>query len=466
MRLLESLLCVISLITIIYSLFNLRKKNNKNYFVLLVLVPLIIGHFILEGLRWQMFGPYVYILYLLYRFLIVRKKRLSIGEGGEKKPPVIILLVLVLLSSILVRLFQVNEMPEPSGMYNIGTITFDIVDEDRNELYDGSKDDYRKFRAQFWYPADDVSEGTSTKWMSDGLDASRQIPAQVGLPGFLLDHSVLIKSHSYEGVNLSTQEESYPIVILSHGWTGFRHLHSDMAELLASHGYIVVSIEHTYGSLATVFENGEVALVNPEALPNREETENFLEYANDLVSTYGYDSGRVIDFIEELNQTSLFDNKADLSRVGALGHSTGGGGVVKLALEDSRVKAVFGLDPWVEPIGHEQLENGLDIPALFIRSEQWEVGYNNDYLSTLVKASTIKAMTYQLNGSNHQDFTMLYMFRPINELTGFSGALDSQESLNIRLDFMLQFFNQTLKGEDLKVEDLVNDYEPMIKVEY
>ena len=466
MRIFEVVLCGLSVITVFYSLFNLRKKDNKNYAILLLLIPLYIAHVFFEGIRWQMLGVYLYSFYLLYRFLFVRNKRLSIGESGEKKFPAVIFTILVIVSGVLVMLFQVNTMPEPTGDYKIGTISLDVVDDDREELYGNRVGDVRKFRAQFWYPSDDVSEGELTNWLTDGIEVSRQVPKQIGLPGFLLDHTGLIKSNSYEGVAISVREDKYPILVLSHGWTGYRYLHSDMAELLASHGYIVVSIEHTYGSLATVFDDGEIALVDANALPNREETDDFLVYARDLVSTYGYDSGRVLDLIEELNNTSLFDGRADMDLIGALGHSTGGGGVVKLALEDDRVKAVLGFDPWVEPIGHEELEQGLSIPALFIRSEQWEVGPNNDYISTVVNNSNITPLTYQLNGSYHQDFTMLYMYDPINKLSGFSGELDSQISLDIRLDYILKFFDQNLKGINTNVENLFSKYEPMVEVKY
>lgn len=466
MRIFELALSIISLITVIYSIFNLRKKDNKNYRALVVLIPLFIAHVLFEGIRWQMFGVYLYSLYLIYRFIFTSRKRLSIGEAGEKKLPAWFFCVLIIISIGLISIFQVHDMPEITGEYEIGTISFDITDKSREELYGSRKGELRKYRAQIWYPSDDVSNGELTKWLSDGLTVSRQVPAQIGLPGFLFDYSGLIDSNSYEGVLISSKEEKYPVVILSHGWTGYRHLHSDMAELLASHGYIAVSIEHTYGSLATVFEDGEVALVDPNALPNREETEDFLDYANDLVTTYGKDSGLVIDFIEELNNTSLFDNRADMEQVGALGHSTGGGGVVKLAIEDERVKAIMGFDPWVEPIGHEQLEEGLNIPSLFFRSEQWEVGFNNEYLTTLVNNSSVKPLTYQLDGSYHQDFTMLYMYNPVNQLAGFSGDLDSQTSLDIRLDYILKFFDENLKGIDNNVAKLVETYEPMKIVEY
>ncbi len=466
MRLFELLLCVIAIITGIYSLFNINKKNNKNYRMIILTIPILVAHILFEGVRWQMGGIYIYIVYLLYRFLFIRKKRLSIGEFGEKKVFGVFFLSLSIISLGLIMFFQVNKLPEPTGSYSVGTISFDLVDKERLELYGDKIGEERKFKAQMWYPSDDVTEGERAPWIEDGVKVSRMIPKDIGLPGFLIDYSSLIKSNSYKGVPISEKEEKYPIVIISHGWTGYRNIHTDIGELLASHGYIAISIDHTYGSLATVFDNGEVIEVDYGALPNRNETEDFLDYANALVTTYAYDSRFVLDYLEELDDSELIDGRLDLDRIGTLGHSTGGGGVVKIAIEDDRIKAIFGFDPWVEPIEDELLKIGLDVPSLFIRSEQWEEGYNNGYLTTLINHSVIKPMTYQMNGVNHLDFTMLYMYRPILQAFGFAGELDSQVSSKIQLEYVLKFFETYLKDNETNLNDIEKIYDSVIPVNY
>lgn len=107
MRIYEGILCVISIFTILYSLFNLRKKNNKNYYILIVFIPILTAHYIFEGIRWQMFGIYLYGLYLVYRGLFIRNKRFSIGEPGEKKLVAIFMAVIVVISILLSLLLLV-----------------------------------------------------------------------------------------------------------------------------------------------------------------------------------------------------------------------------------------------------------------------------------------------------------------------------------------------------------------------
>ncbi|WP_251035884.1 hypothetical protein [Paenibacillus sp. ISL-20] len=48
------------------------------------------------------------------------------------------------------------------------------------------------------------------------------------------------------------------MVLLSHGMGTSRVLHASQAENLASHGFIVVTIDHTYSTFATIFPDGRV----------------------------------------------------------------------------------------------------------------------------------------------------------------------------------------------------------------
>lgn len=466
MRTYEIALSSITLCVALYSIFNGRKKDNKNYRALILLLPIMAAHIFIEGIRWQMYGVYAYLIYLVLRLMILPKKRLSIGESGQNKGIAVLSVVAVVLSIFLSLLFKMNELPQLTGNYEVGTISLDLVDDNRPELYSDTPGNPRKIRVQFWYPIDEHTDKKLVPWMADGKLIAEAVPEEAGLPGFLMDSAALIYSNSYGNANVSKVEETYPLVIISHGWTGFRNLHTDVAELLASNGYIAVSIDHTYGSLVTMFDNGDIAMLDRNALPSREETSDFLTYADKLVTTYAYDDRLVLDYLGRLTTDSLFYHRIDFDHIGAFGHSTGGGGAVKLSLEDPRIKAVFGLDPWVEPVGHEELSKGMQIPSLFIRSEMWQEGYNNAYLKTLVEHSTIKPMTYQMNGSNHLDFTMLYMYQPLYKYIGYSGKLDANENASIQREFILHFFDTTLKGINNSLDSLVDQYEPIVKINY
>lgn len=367
---------------------------------------------------------------------------------------------LLVVAIILILILPTKEIPTPSGDYFIGTQTFEVKDSSRKEMYTDDPEDYRRIKYQMWYPSDNVHQYSRAPWIVGGKEITRSIASSMNLPGIMLDHTATILSNSYTDALLSKQSNQYPVVVISHGWQGFRTLHTDYAEELASHGYIVVSIDHTYGSLGVKFDNDEVATLNKNALPQGAEPAIFDPAAKRLVSTYGEDVSLVLDELETLNASSeMFNNKLNLDAIGLLGHSTGGGGDVYLALKDKRITSLMGLDAWVKPIGNENLEKGLAIPALYLRSEQWAIGPNNDALAILFKNST-NYQLIQLNQTNHVDFAMTYMYSPITKYIGFTGKLGKRKSSEIQREFILAFFDKTLK-QKASLKD--NDFSELIK---
>jgi pimeloyl-ACP methyl ester carboxylesterase len=335
---------------------------------------------------------------------------------------------LSIVSFILTALFPIRSIPEPTGNLLVGTFSWDIHT-DRLELYASDSEATRSFRAQAWYPAS--TSTTKALWLGDGSFTSQGLAIDFGFPGFIFDHLKNIKSHSYDDAPIL--EGSYPLVIISHGWSGFRQLHTDLAEELASHGFIVIGIEHTYGSVGTVFDDGTKLTVNRDALPPRSTTPNFLDYANVLVNTYAGDIVSVLDQIESYNNNDLRANlfkNINLSSVTLIGHSTGGGAAVKVGITDSRISSVIGLDAWVEPLKENELKQGLSIPSLLIRSEGWYISFNNQYLKTLIESSPLTPIAFQMNGTTHYDFGMVYMFSTLAPFIGLQG----QRGLQMPLD--------------------------------
>lgn len=244
-------------------------------------------------------------------------------------------------------------------------------------------------------------------------------------------------------------------MLISHGWRGFREFHTDYAEELASNGYIVISIDHTYGSQLVSFKDGSIAKINREALPNFTPPKKFLAYSSALATTYGKDVLTVLDDLNK-NDTHL-QNKLDLESIGLLGHSTGGGGMVYVALEDSRIKALMGLDAWVEPLKGYNIDKGLQIPSLYLRSEQWSKRPNSKYLNIIINNSA-QASLIELAKTKHIDFSMAYMYSPVTKYINFTGKLGGRKSSEIQRELILEFFNKNLRY-NLGSENYLSDIE-------
>lgn len=358
---------------------------------------------------------------------------------------------LIIISIILLLVLPMEKLPKPSGKLKIGTVTYDLEDKDREEKYTKEKDDKRKIKYQVWYPAEKTKRYKRANWMVDGKYLSRELASSMYMPAFMLDHTSKIKSNSYYKAPINHSLDKYPVVIISHGWSGFRELHTDYAEELASNGFIAISIDHSYGSQGVKFDNGTTIELKKDAIKN----------SNLLVKTFGEDVESVLNDLEKLNtHDDMFKGRLDLESVGVLGHSTGGGGIVYTVLKDTRIKALLGLDAWVEPIQTEILNKSLNIPSLFLRSEQWSKGPNNKPLLNLVKNSE-EATLIQLYDTNHVDFTMSYMYSPITRYVGFTGKLGGRVSSEIQREFILKFFDKNLRnnGSNEYLKEIVDKYE-------
>lgn len=169
----------------------------------------------------------------------------------------------------------------------------------------------------------------------------------------------------------------YPLVIMSHGYPGNRFLMSPIAENLASKGYVVVSIDHTD---STYSDQGAF----PSTLRNRHLDVSF-----------------VIDEMVKANRSaaSPFKDLIDENRMGLIGYSMGGYGVInKLGggysekatkfpnlpkdslnpllssnpdfakRRDPRIKAAVAFAPWGWNQGFwdEEGLKGIQTPLLFI----------------------------------------------------------------------------------------------------
>lgn len=443
----------IFLIIIIVTCFFLKSKLHKQYLLLLLIIGIIFLQILLEPIRWSMYG--LYFICLLYFLIIIG---ILSKQFIKKKIISISLAIIIIISIVLSILFPISQFSKPSGPYNVGTTIFEAIDLKRNDPYGQLTN--RKISYRIWYPSDQHPSVSPVPWLLHGKEMAKEITKMLSFPSFSLNQTEHISSHSYWQTSVSSSSKSYPVVIISHGWQGFSELHTNWAELLASYGYIVVSIEHTHGSAATFFEDGSVIPYNQETLNFNVDELVFKRTSNILVNTYANDLIFVIDQLDEINKSDwLLAEKLDLTKIGVIGHSTGGGGAITAAIKDERIDCVFGCDPWVEPLYKEEMNLGLHIPTLYLRSEEWSEHSNNDNLYILIDNSSDFSGLYQIVNSKHIDFTMAYLFSPTTKYLGNNMFFRNDSFITIQQQFILSFFENNLIGETNSYQHIVNQYE-------
>ncbi len=344
--------------------------------------------------------------------------------------------VLVLL--ILSVAFQLN-LPAPTGTYAVGQTVFRWVDASRHEAMSEDPNDSREVIAVVWYPAERGNKAKSPYFpelstVSKSLIESGEVTAwQVfGLP--------FIHSHNLWNAAPAKSGEPYPILIFSAGNGTNVEIYTVLASELASHGYIVVGLNHPYDVAAVGLSNHQIATYSKEqdslamsahaafiAERIRVRTEDMLFALNQLEAL-------------NVNANSPFAGIIDLKSVAVAGHSLGGITASEACKADSRFRACLNLDGLQRggPFSTEATAIPPEQPFMFLTKE-------SQLPPTLIDKfeSTTESYWVVIHGASHQSFTDGPILQP--GLLPFSNRADRIMSLVEK--YTLAFLDQTLKNQ-------------------
>lgn len=434
----------ISILLVLYLLWRHPRPLIVRLLPALGLIVTLI-HFALEGDRWQMIP-----LYVLTPLLAISSLTKITGASDWKPIASTLTAILVAIATVIPTLLPVPRIPTPSGPYQIGTSILELTDNSRAEIYSG-KDEPRRFMIQIWYPAEINADDERAPWMADAEIYAPAIATYIDLPSYFLDHLALVEIPAYKNAAVASANEPFPIILFSHGWNGFNAQNTGQALELASRGFIVIGTQHTYGAVTTVFPDGTIAPNNPTALPESGDEPNYEEVARVLVDQWAGDMSFLLDQLTAWNEAddNPFFEKLDLSRVGAYGHSTGGGGVIQFCGVDPRCKAVLGMDPFMRPVSAEVIENGLSQPSFYMFSEGWyEItdSKNNKLFNLFYPNVSDSFGVIGIAGTKHFDFSDLPLLSPIAPQLGLKGPLNGARVTEIVNAYLVDFFEMTLKN--------------------
>ncbi|MCX6060342.1 MAG: hypothetical protein NTW69_19625 [Chloroflexi bacterium] len=442
MRLLE---IIIPLLLAIYLIWP-HPRIHIIRFAPAAALTLTLLHFLVEGYRWQMIPLYILTLLLAMSSLYKIKKQADWPAAASY-----LTVILLAVSTALPVLLPVPAIPKPGGPLNVGTTIFELTDESRKELY-SSKDEARSFMVQVWYPANPLPENKKAPWMSRSDIYGPAISTFLNLPPYFLDHLALAKTPAYIDAPIAETKISYPMILFSHGWNGFNAQNTGQMIQLASRGYVVVAVNHTYGAVATVFPDGRIAYNNPSALPDGAPDADYEIAARKLVNQWAGDLAYTLDHLSIRNndKSDSYYSKLDFDRIGVYGHSTGGGAAIQFCGIDPRCKALLGMDPFMRPVSAEVLANGITQPAFFMFSQGWADlvdSKNNQLFNRFYPNVTDSKGAISINGTKHYDFSDLPLLSPIAPQLGLKGPLNGNRVTEIVNAYLIDFFEMTLNGK-------------------
>jgi predicted dienelactone hydrolase len=247
-------------------------------------------------------------------------------------------------------------LPEPTGSQPVGTTSLHLKDTSRADPWVPAAK-ARELMISLWYPTKSRS-GKRAPYMT--AKESELILKGEDIPGVPYDALSTTRTNAFSDTRPAGREHSLPLVVLSPGFTEPRASLTALAEELASRGYVVAGIDHTYESLATTFPDGRVTTcVACEA--RKDQT-----FWNKVGQSRAADVTFVLDELTGAHPVWKGASLIAPSRIAMAGHSAGGASTIAAMLNDTRVRAGLNMDGTTfSPIP----DSGLSRPFLFLGTQ-------------------------------------------------------------------------------------------------
>jgi predicted dienelactone hydrolase len=342
-------------------------------------------------------------------------------------------------------------LPAPTGPACLGTVALHLKDTTRIDPWAPAQP-FREIMVQIWYPAQSTRGHLPAPWLSPGA-----VPHFAEAFGFPADRIRATPTHGRIGAPVDRQQGGRPVVLYSPGLGGDRGTSTALAEDLASHGYIVVTVDHTHDASEVEFPDGrvEVAVLPPEI--DEQVITRFADVrAADirfvLHQLAALDAGRNPDAGRRRLPDGL-RGAFDLDRAGMFGHSLGGSTAAAVMHDDRRLKAGVNLDGTL--VGAGALA-GSDRPFLLLSSDHGP-GVEDPTWTTFWANHRGWKRQLKLGGAVHGSFNdgaVFYLQAAAElgltpeQLAEMVGTLDPQRSITVQRSYLRAFFDQHLRHHD------------------
>lgn len=341
---------------------------------------------------------------------------------------------------------KIIELPNPQGPYLVGTVAYNWLDTNRDEIITPEDNDYRQVTVQLYYPAKQIKDTRPAhyfpqiEWVRAGFRTQKGDFPQKLAQDFGRYNRVL--SYSLPEALVDDTQDNYPLLLFGTGGNMSRHFYTGISEELASQGYIVAVISHPYSSM-DFFPAGGFLMSSqhwqaPEDATQKEETKLDEELSNYLAA----DARFVLDQITMLHKndvTGRFINRINLDKIAILGHSRAGKTVSRTSSTDDRIKAAVIYDN----IGPDaERENGLVQPMMSMH-RSWPESSVKALHGYLEKTGSY-AYEVVIHSASHFTFSDM----PIVDPDNYKVEGDPLQSFRVVMQYTLDFLNHTLKGDN------------------
>jgi dienelactone hydrolase len=318
-------------------------------------------------------------------------------------------------------------LPEPTGRHPVGTRTLHLIDRARTDPL-APTPRHRELMVRLWYPA--ARWGRRAAYLGPGLSATL-VAQQNALTGTDYPADLLtFPTHSHRHAPAPPSRRR--LVLFSPGQGTNAAFYTGLLEQLASRGYLVAGIDHTFDAVVE-FPDGRLEVPARE-VPLEEQ-----------LPVRVADARFVLDrLIARFHPTA----------VAAVGHSLGSITAVATIAEDRRIDAGVAMDG--NPLGGASLARPFLLMGNAGRHRRevdpdWAAFYDR------LRGPRLHLV---VEGVEHNDFSDFTMFKSMVELgPAFAvGPLDGARALHIQRTYVTAWLDYALSGR--RPDRLLRDESP------
>ena len=346
-------------------------------------------------------------------------------------------------------------LPTPTGRRRLGTTTLHLVDTSRPDPWVPDVQ-VRELMIQIWYPAVAADDYAIAPYLTPVT--ARAYEKEQHLP--VLDWPI---THAVLGAPVRRLRRGWPVVLYSHSLGGERSETTCLVEELASHGYVVVTIDHVHDAGVVELPDGHVENAAVPQLTGDAEIQVTIKE----IESRAADVRFVLDQLAAINRGGNPDHEQrplprglpgalDLDRVGMFGQSDGGSTTAHAMHVDPRITVGVNLDG---TLWTPEAVAGSDRPLLLF-GRQDLAAYEASTWAELRTNQRGPLLQLNLLGSMHHTFTDFAALvpqvapligEPSSWVIGEIGTIDGPRAVTVERAYIKAWFDLYLRhrGGDL-----------------
>jgi len=281
--------------------------------------------------------------------------------------------------------------PLEMGPYPAGVTTTVLVDPSR---IDPATGEARTLVTEIWYPAVDEARNQPKNRFSNfipgGITPQFETLIKMAYRKSSAELDADFWNHSVRDARV--REGKFPLIVFSHGNGGTRNQNTFWCDYLASHGYIIVSADHTANARVTVIKGKPILYQASQRNQSAIDRPKDMSFLLDQMTLWNGGAD------------SRFGGRIDLRVPVAAGMSFGSMTAIRVADADPRFKAVIAMS------GAPENHQNLNVPSLYmLGTEDTTLGVKgNDFIRANFRMHAGPAFLLEMVNGGHYSFTDIF----------------------------------------------------------